>query len=131
MMGVYLKAFLGLLAASLLAWAAAPGLDVWKLIAVALGISLILPLAYPHYRGVRKGDGLLVIRGNVEPMLLFSASSCVALAGGKVGSNIGIALPDGTLAEGTIIGYEGLITPAKVRLVHESRPQEVSGITVI
>lgn len=132
MIGTYLKALLGLVASALLAWAILPGLELWKLLAAAFGTALLLPIAYPHYRGVKKGDGLLVIKGNVEPLLLFNASSCVALADGRLGTTIGIVLPDGTLAEGTIVGYEGLITPAKVRLTQELRPREVnSNITVI
>ena len=131
MIGVYLKSFVVLLATSLLAYAAIPGLELWKMVAAALGISLLLPITYPHYRGIRKGDGILLIKGNVEPLLLFNASSCVALADGKVGRTIGIMLPDGTIAEGTVVGYEGLITPAKVRVVQEHRPRTVDGVTVI
>ena len=131
MIGLFIKAFIGLLAGAFLAWAIIPGLELWKLLAGAAGLSLLVPLAYPYIRKVKKGDGLLVIKGNVEPFLLFNASSCVALEGGKKGDTIGITLPDGTLAQAVIISYEGLITPAKVRVVQEVRPKTADGVTVI
>jgi hypothetical protein len=129
--GLLLRIFFGLAAAALIAWAVVPGLEVLKLLAVALGLTLIFPLAYPALRGVRKGDGLLAIKGDVEPFLLFSASSCVSLENGKRGDTVAITLPDGTLAQAVIVSYEGLITPAKVRVVQELRPRTADGVTVI
>ncbi len=131
MIGLFVKSFLGLLASALLTWAAIPGLELWKLLAGAAGLSLLIPLVYPNLRGVKRGDGLLLIKANVEPILLFSASSCLALESGKRGDTIGISLPDGTLAQAVIVGYEGLITPAKVRLVEEHKPRTAERITVI
>lgn len=131
MLGLFIKSFFVLLGVALLLWAVVPGLEVLKLGAAAIGLSLFIPIVYPHLRGVKKGDGLLLIRGNVEPLLLFNASSCVALENGKKGETIGIVLPDGTLAQAVIVGYEGLITPAKVRVVQEEKARTADEITVI
>ncbi|MFH0817568.1 MAG: hypothetical protein V1909_02940 [Candidatus Micrarchaeota archaeon] len=131
MISLFIKAFLGFVAAALLAWAIIPGFELWKLLAGAVGLSIVVPLVYPRIRGVKKGDGLLVIKGNVEPFLLFNASSCVALEDGKKGDTIGITLSDGTLAQAVVVDYEGFITPAKVRVMLEVRPKTADGVTVI
>ena len=130
-LGIYIKSFFGLLATALIGWALIPGLELLKLIAVAVGISLLLPIGYPHIRGVRKGDGLLAVKNDSAPMLLFSATTCVALSDGKKGQTIGVMFSDGALAQAVIVGYEGLITPARVRVTQEEKPRMVDGITVI
>jgi hypothetical protein len=129
--GLYVKLFLGLIACSLLAWAIIPGLEFLKVLAVALAVAVAFPLAYPRVRGVRKGDVLIAIRANTSPLMILNATTCTALDNGKVGATIGVALGDGTLAQGTIVAYAGFITPARVRLVHEMKPRTSDGITVV
>ena len=131
MLGLYVKLFLGLIACSLLAWALVPGLELLKVLAVAVGIAVAFPLVYPRVRGVRKGDGLIAIRANTGPLMLLNAATCTALDGGKVGDTIGVMLGDGTLAQGVIAAYAGFITPARVRLTHEMKPKTSDGITVV
>ncbi len=131
MLGLFIKAIFSLLALALIAWALVPGLDPLKVAAVAIGLSLLVPIGYPYVRGVKKGDGLIVVKGNVETILLFNASSCVALDSGKKGDIIGVMLQDGMLAQATVIDYEGFITPAKVRITQEQKQRTVDGVTVI
>ncbi len=135
MIGNFLKWFFGLVALALIAWAVVPYglglLELVKFIAVAVGASIVILFVYPHVRGVKKGDPLLSIKMSTSPVLFFNASMYTALEDGKKGDRIGVMISDGTMAEGVIVAYEGLLTPARIRLTHEASPSKVNEITVV
>ena len=60
---------------------------------------------------------------------MFSASTCVAMEDGRKGDQIPITFNDGTLGYGVKQSYEGLITPARIRILH--KPTAMHEITVI
>src|SRR3989338_1679814 len=62
-------------------------------IALALGVSIIFAYAYPHLRGIRKGDRLVAnvmrthsVGGNAFPMM--DSTMVLALEGGRQGQKI-------------------------------------------
>lgn len=130
-----MKWLFGLIALALIAWAVLPYnfglLDLAKFMAVAVGLSMLMLMLYPGIRGVKKGDPVLSMKAGSSPMLLFSASMYTAIEDGKKGDRIGIVLADGTMAEGVVVSYEGLLTPARIRLTHEEKPSRINQVTVI
>ncbi|MFH1447901.1 MAG: hypothetical protein ABIG39_03485 [Candidatus Micrarchaeota archaeon] len=134
MLGTFLKWLFGLVAIALIAWALLPFgfdfLDLAKFIAVAVGLSILILVIYPRIRGVKKGDSLLSVASSGSSVWMFSASIYTALENGKIGDRIGIVLNDGTMTEGVVVSYEGLVAPARVRLTKE-RPEKMNEITVV
>lgn len=118
--GLFFKTLVISVAGALIVYAVTPySLDfLLKLLALALGISLLTPLAYPYVRGVRKGDVVLLASYEASGFAnLLQMQTAVAITNGRIGSRIRVSLPNGDGAEGEIISYAGFITPARVKLV--------------
>jgi hypothetical protein len=119
-LSLFIKSLLLTTALSLLAYAILPGAGIdllLKLLAASLGISLLSPLLYPHIRGVRKGDAVLVFaEGEAVPLVGFAVKNGVALEDGRAGGIIRVGFPDGTEIACEIVGYPGLFTPARARV---------------
>ncbi len=133
---VSLVAFLLLLALSLIAYAfsiigvAGSFIDsVWKLIALAIGIAVVLGFIYPPLRGVRKGD---LLTSNVSHfhnapggagaiINLFSGPTAVALQGGRTGDRIKVNF-QGREAEAIITSYASTFSLAVVRITEMEQP---------
>ena len=92
-----------------------------KLLALSLAMTLLVPLAYPHIRGVKKGDVVLVVNAPHQQMLpipfLHLGAGNVSLDDGRMGSRIRVSMPDGTWREALVLSYASLLTPARVRLL--------------
>ncbi|MBI5226715.1 hypothetical protein HY994_05815 [Candidatus Micrarchaeota archaeon] len=100
--------------------------DVWKLVALSLGISIIVAAAYPHLRGVKQGDQMVAFlrREQVQGGQRQSVMDVVfatALEDGKTGQKIKIALGNGMQAEGLITGYGGTFSPATLKITETER----------
>ncbi len=125
--GLFFKTLIVSVSAALILYALTPYSLTFllKLLALALGISLLTPFAYPHVRGVRKGDVVLVANYEASGFAnLLQMNTAVAMSSGRTGGRIRISLPNGNVAEGEIISYAGFIMPARVRLTE--REIEVS-----
>ena len=133
--GLFIKAFIACIAAALIAYAASPwGIDaLLKLIALAVGVSILVPFVYPPLRGIKKGDEVSVGRDNPAKMpgifsLLMGSGSGVAMESGKKGGKIMVALSDGSIRSCIIISYPGFFSPAKVKLAGKGveNPMEIT-----
>lgn len=95
--------------------------SVWQLLALAIGSSIVVSLAYPHVRGVQKGDTLVGevprARSVGHSMLAFVESApVIALEPGRQGKKIRVRLPNGKSAEGIIVSYAGTLAPAYIKI---------------
>jgi len=123
---LFLRVFLLAVAASLVSYALLPLalVDLAKLLALSMAITLLVPLVYPHIRGVRKGDMVSAVnppqRGLMPqlqiPFLQFGGSY-VALDSGRIGTRLRVAMPDGTWREAEVLSYGGFLQPPRVRLL--------------
>ena len=114
---LFFKSLVLLTAVALVSYALVPGATLellFKLLALAVGVSLASPFVYPHVRGVRKGDDVLVFaESESAPLVGFSLKNGVALENGRIGSVISVGFPDGTEARCELTNYAGLLTPAR------------------
>jgi hypothetical protein len=114
-------------AASLLAYFAFPIalITLAKLLALSLAMTLLLPVVYPHLRGVRRGDMVMAINppqraGMLQipiPFLQFGGGTFMALDSGRIGSRVRVSMPDSTWRDAEIVSYSGFLQPARVRLL--------------
>jgi len=121
------KVIVGLTAAALIVYAVTPNATLGyliKLFALNWGIAILTLLAWPHIRGVRKGD-LVFVREESSLPLLFALPNAVAKDSGRLKGFIGIEFSDGTKGIGKILKYQGLITHAEVQLFEKNAPVEV------
>ncbi|MDO8340217.1 MAG: hypothetical protein Q7T16_06185 [Candidatus Burarchaeum sp.] len=122
---LFLRVFLLSCAASLMAYVLFPMplLDLSKLLALSLALTMLVPLAYPHIRGVRRGDSVDVVNEPQRAMLplqipfLHFGGTHLSLDDGRIGSRIRISMPDGTWREAVIVSYSGFLSPARVQLL--------------
>jgi hypothetical protein len=137
-LSLFFKSVVFYFAAALIVYAVSPydGLDVLlKLMAFALGASLLTPMIYPHVRGVRKGDEVQVelARGRSMPGLLkffFQAGGGVAMENGRVGGKIMVMMNDNSIRRCVIKSYAGFFKPAQVKLI-EKEELDTASITVV
>lgn len=97
--------------------------DPWRLIALALGLSIVWAFAYPHVRGVKKGDALVALfrrEGGARAALL-DVLFVTALSDGRLGEKIKIVYGNGIQAEGQITSYGGTFSPATVKITETER----------
>ena len=102
----------------------------WKLIAFDLAASAIFAFAWPHIRGVRKGDALAtdLSMGNLRMPGInvmvgtFGIGNATASANGRVGQRIRIRLADGRRGEARIVEYAGTFSPARVQILEMEKP---------
>ena len=95
--------------------------SVWQVLALAIGLSIMLSLAYPLVRGVQRGDTLMGevprTRSNGQSVLAFIESApVIALEPGRQGQKIRVRLPNGKSAEGIIAAYAGTFSPAYIKI---------------
>lgn len=128
-----LRVFLLSTAASLISYFIFPMplLSLAKLLALSVGMTMLLPVIYPHLRGVRKGDAVLAINppqrqgmlGAIPMPLPFMqlGGNFTALDSGRMGSRIRVSMADGTWREAEILSYSGFLQPARVRLLENNQ----------
>ncbi len=134
--GLFVKALTICVALALIAYAVSPWpIDAFfKLLALAFGVSVLTPLAYPLLRGVRKGDEVAVDFGGAQALpgllsVFFRTGSGVAMERGRVGQKIMVALDDGSMRSCVVVSYPGFFSPAKVRVT--GKLEKTAEITVI
>lgn len=101
--------------------------EAWKLIALSIALAIITGIAYPHVRGIKRGDQLIVINAQHSHQGFFvNIPLATALENGKKGDKIGMQLlANGSIGEGVIISYGGTLTPPSIKMVEtEIRIQE-------
>ncbi|MFH0835258.1 MAG: hypothetical protein V1881_02860 [Candidatus Micrarchaeota archaeon] len=130
---VFAKSFMLLVAAALILYGTSGWLgqltgtdlsflnDAWRLVAIAVGASLIIGFAYPSVRGIKQGDQLLAfvhrrIEQNGQSLVVSDAVLVTALENGRTGGKIRVQFPNGLHAEGVIESYAGTLTPPTIRL---------------
>ena len=65
--------------------------EAWKLIALAIALSIIMGITYPHIRGIKRGDQLIVINAQHSHQGFFiNIPLATALEDGKKGRKKGI-----------------------------------------
>ncbi len=100
--------------------------DVWKLVALSIGLSIVVAAAYPHIRGVKQGDQMVAFlrrehnSGGVRQHVM-DVVFATALESGKTGQKIKIAMSNGMQAEGLITGYGGTFSPATLKITETER----------
>lgn len=131
---ISLVSFLLLLSLSLIAFAfsligvAGSVVDsIWKVVALCIGISLIAGFAYPHIRGVKKGDFLSSNtvfydnRQGAAVINILGGPTALALQDGRVGQKIKVNF-QGRQAEAVIVAYASTFSSASVRIIEVERP---------
>ncbi len=106
---------------SLIYFAVSPGMGLMgllKLIALSTGISILASIVYPHLRGIRKGDKVVLTSPNIP--FIFGRDG-KAKTGARLNQEIRVEFFDGREALGNVEGYEGWFSPPKVRLLYEER----------
>lgn len=91
-----------------------------KALALAAGFSIAFTIFYPHMRGVRRGDRVVMV-GSGLPMLFGLGRSGFALNDSVLNKEVRIKLDDGKEAIGIVESYEGVLSPPKVRLLYEEK----------
>ena len=102
----------------------------WKLVAFDLAMALVFAFAWPHVRGVRKGDALATDLGmgnlrmpGINVMVgTFGIGNAQAAANGRIGQKIRIRLADGRRGEAKIVEYAGTFSPARVQILEMEKP---------
>lgn len=100
--------------------------SAWQLLALSTGLSIVSGVAYPHARGIKRGDQLIAfVKRNVQQgneitevgMPVFA----MALESGRKGEKIRVELHGFTdrvqVGEGVIESYAGIISPPTLRLL--------------
>ena len=118
---------LGLCALSLINFAAVPGVELItlaKMVAGSFGVTILFLLLYPQLRGVKKGDKVQIVGfmpgplGNNPVMNLFGAFG-ISMVNCKLGDDVKVRIGGGREAVGVLEAYEGLFSPARVKLMFE------------
>ena len=120
---VFIGTFLVSFALALVAFAVLPESDLMlllKLLALALGITLLSPFWYPHVRGVRKGDMVTITSDAVVGSLRGEA-----LESGRQGQEIRVLTEDGKEIKCKITNYAGTFSRAKVKANDEMQVIEI------
>ena len=120
---VFIGTFLVSFALALVAFAVLPESDLMlllKLLALALGITLLSPFWYPHVRGVRKGDIVTITSDAVVGSLRGEA-----LENGRQGQEIRVLTEDGKEIQCKITKYAGTFSRAKVKANDETQVIEI------
>jgi len=122
------KVIMGLTAIALIVYAVTPNATLGylaKLFALNWGIALVVFLAWPHVRGVKKGDLIFVSEESSLP-LLFALPNATSNDNGRLNGFIRVKFGDGTTGIGKIVKYRGLITHAEVKLFEKDVPMKVT-----
>jgi hypothetical protein len=122
------KVIIGLTAIALIVYAITPNATLGylaKLFALNWGMALVVFLAWPHVRGVKKGDLIFVSEESSLP-LLFALPNATSKDSGRLNGFIRVEFGDRTTGIGKIIKYQGLITHAEVKLFEKDIPMKVT-----
>jgi len=122
------KVIMGLTAIALIVYAVTPNATLSylaKLFALNWGIALVVFLAWPHVRGVKKGDLIFVSEESALP-LLFALPNATSRDSGRLNGFIRVEFGDGTTGIGKVVKYQGLITHAEVKLFEKDIPMKVT-----
>lgn len=129
---VFFKALVLFVAAALIGFGvyaiAVPGasmLTIIPLLALAVGLSLVAPFAYPHLRGVKKGDAVIIVFDAQIPFTSFKIRSGVAKTSGRKGDLIRVVLNEGNEIQARVTDYSGILTPARTRVSEKEIEVEV------
>jgi len=93
----------------------------WNLEALVVALAIILGYAYPHVRGIRRGDRIVAVFPTVQhsggsAFALFNSGVAVALDDARVGGKVRIALANGRQAEARVSEYAGSFSLAVVQV---------------
>ncbi len=122
---VFIGTFLVSFAAALVVFAVWPGGDLMlllKLLALALGITLLSPFWYPHARGIKKGDSVTIF-SDVMP---FGRLHGEAIEDGRQGQEIKVLTEQGKEIKCKVTSYAGTLSRAKVKVKDEGQMIEVN-----
>lgn len=99
--------------------------DVWRLVALGVGVSIVWAFAYPHVRGIKKGDSLIALfrrdAGGPVRSAVLDVLFVTALEDGRVGERIKIVYGNGVHAEAQITSYGGTFSPGTVKITETER----------
>lgn len=100
--------------------------DVWKLLAIAIGLSAIAAYAFPGMRGIRRGDQLVSFIKRKHDfggrqVSVADAVLVTALENGRAGEKIKVRFGNGLQAEGVIQSYAGTLSPPSIQLTETER----------
>ncbi|OIO27484.1 hypothetical protein COX86_01865 [Candidatus Micrarchaeota archaeon CG_4_10_14_0_2_um_filter_60_11] len=95
--------------------------EAWKLIAIAVGASLLTGYAYPSVRGIKRGDQLIAFlhrnaNAGGQQLSFMESVFVTALEDGRQGAKIKVRLANGLSAEGVVTGYAGTLTPPTIQI---------------
>ena len=97
-----------------------------KLVAVSIGAAILVPIAYPFVKGIRKGDKLIVSEERGPAFTIFiGMSNGTALENGRLGDAIKIELIDKSIAVCRISKYEGFFSNAEAKVLERTIPIEI------
>lgn len=116
---IFFKALAIFTAVAFIVYAVTPtGIDfLLKLLALDIGLAILMPFAYPHIRGVRKGDVVMVVLGSKFSSSMFHAQSeAIASSNARAGGRIKVRFRDGSEEECIVVSYAGMFSPAKVKI---------------
>ncbi|MCK4319228.1 hypothetical protein KAW38_01510 [Candidatus Micrarchaeota archaeon] len=106
---------------SLIYFAVSPGMGLMgllKFIALSIGLSMLATILYPHIKGIRKGDKVVLTSPNVP--FIFGRDGR-AKTNARLNQEIRVEFFDGREALGNVESYEGWFSPPKVKLLYEER----------
>lgn len=121
-----MKLFLSLFALSLIVFFFLPDATpmlLLKLVALSVGVTILVALFYPSLRGIRKGDKVLISRGNFPSFFGFGRTG-IAVEDGRIQKEIKLKLSNGREALGIVENYGGAFSIPKVRLLYEESIKE-------
>ena len=121
---LFLKSFVILFAVSLVSFFFLPSpsfMLLLKLVALSLGVSILFSNVYPHIRGIRKGDKVMIAGSGLGGEFLSILLGASALENARIHKEIKLRLPNRRIAIGIVESYEGIISPPRVRLLYEAK----------
>lgn len=119
---LFSKLMLISLCISLLSFAFLPEatlMETLKIMAFGTVLSIGITVFYPDVRGIKAGDKVAVVSNSAIPGILGRLGR--AATHGKVNEQIKITLHNGSEVLGVIESYQGIISPAKIRILYEER----------
>jgi len=119
---MFLKLITISLCVSLLSFALIPDfglIEMLKILALGMVLSISITAFYPDIRGVKSGDKVSVVTNSALPGIIGRIG--MAAADGRKNDQIKIVFQNGSEVLGIIESYVGLISPAKIRIVYEER----------
>jgi len=96
-----------------------------KLVAIDLGLSIITLVVYPHFRGIKKGDRIIV-SDEKTLLLLFGFTNGIAITDGRINDFVQFELIDGTTGIGKVSRYEGFLTSAEIKVMEKNVKIEIT-----